>query len=174
MHHSRSNRGLGSIAIAAASLLAAGCSRDAAAEEPVQLKPGMYEVSLSGGGAMFSSTPSELEKKSCVTADNAEFFPQTFTRRYLEMDDSCSGPLSERKGNQISGKLSCPLVESQVSGEIAMDYVGAVSPEAVTVKVKAKGTLTEADLSDRAKVENLALFQDGVTIKMAVKRVGDC
>lgn len=157
-------------------LALAACNRDAAAEAPVTVKPGLYEASLSGraNSPFYSPAPGELDKKTCVTAASAENFPQKFARTYFTFDDSCGGPLAERKGNAISGKVSCPFDRSRVTGELVIAFDGTVSEESVDVAAVARIENLQGEPEDRAEIEATPLVKDGIDMKLSVRRVGDC
>jgi hypothetical protein len=147
----------------------AGCKRDPATEQPVQVKPGMYEAKMTAGFGPLSLSASEGSRRSCVTADEAEHFPQVFTRRYLSMDGACDGPLSERTGNLVTGKMSCKADKGK---SLEMTYAAAVGEEAVDVTVE--GTMQmSAELIEHSDSE-VAKLSRAVKLGVAIKRVGDC
>ena len=158
------------------SAFATACGGDPAAEAPVTVKPGLYEASLSGRGnsPFFMAAPTSLEKRVCVTADEAEHFPQMYARKYLAMEGACGGPLAERAGNRISGKVVCPFERGSVTGELTTEFEGTVSAEAVAVEAVSKLAITGGEGDKRARIENSALAKDGVDLQLDIRRVGDC
>lgn len=158
------------LAAAAVVLTLSGCAaRDPATEAPVQVKPGMYEAEMSAGFGPFSLGASETSRRSCVTADEAEHFPQVFTRKYLSMDGACDGPLSERKGNLVTGELTCAPDEDKI---FKMQYAAAVSEEQVDVGIKGEIGMSAEALEKSA--DTAAKLSRAIKISVAIKRVGDC
>ena len=147
-----------------------GCANaDPASEAPVQVKPGMYEAEMSAGFGPFSLGASETEKRSCVTADEVEHFPQVFTRRYLSMDGECDGPLSERKGNLVTGELTCAPDDDK---SIKLNYAATVREERVDVAIKGEIGMT-ADMLEKSS-ETAAKLSRAIEMSVAIKRIGDC
>lgn len=155
--------------------LLAGCARDPATEAPVQLRPGLYKASLQGRGDGPFSTggPSELQKEVCVGADRAEFFPQMYVRQYLAMGEQCDGPLTERAGNQIKGKVICPLGDS-VRGQFVTSFEGAVSEEEVNVAAVTRLENLSGSPEQLAELEKTPLTGEGIDLQLTIARVGDC
>ncbi|WP_310467875.1 DUF3617 family protein [Sphingomonas sp.] len=154
----------------------AACGGDPAAEAPITVTPGLYEASLTGRGnsPFFMAAPAALDKRVCVTADEAQHFPQMYARKYLAMEGACGGPLAERAGNRISGKVVCPFERGSVIGELTTEFDGTVSAEAVAVEAVSKLAITGGDGDKRARIEDSALAKDGVDLKLDIRRVGDC
>ena len=161
------------VAILAGAL--AGCGGDPATQEPVKIEPGMYEATLGGRayGPFYASAPKELEKRSCVTPDEVDTFPQSFTRKYLSMEGSCGGPLAERTGNRITGKVTCPFNGDGVTGEIETTFEGTVSERSVDVAAVTKLKDLQGDPEELAELEATPLVE-GVDLKLSISRVGDC
>lgn len=158
------------LVLAGATLALTGCAaRDPASETPVQVKPGLYEAEMSAGFGPFSLGASETARRSCVTPDEVEHFPQVFTRRYLSMDGECDGPLSERKGNLVTGELTCAPDEDKV---INFNYAATVSEQQVDVDLKGNIGLSAEALEQSS--ETAAKLSRAVTLSVAIKRVGDC
>lgn len=154
------------VAVAAA---LSSCGGDPAAEEPVKVRPGLYEAKMSAGFGPFSVAASEQESRSCVTEDETEHFPQVFTRKYLSMDGQCDGPLSERKGNLVTGKLTCPADDERT---LTINYTAKVRAESVDVDVKGEMTAKPSDLEETTTFESK--LSKGIDLGVKIKRVGDC
>ena len=153
----------------------AGCGGDPASQAPVKLQPGMYEAKLGGRayGPFYASAPEELDKRSCVTADEVDTFPQSFTRRYLSMEGRCDGPLAERTGNLITGKVSCPISENGVTGALETSFEGTVSDQSVDVAAVTKVTGLQGDAEEIAELQATPLGE-GVDLRLTISRVGNC
>lgn len=153
----------------------AGCGGDPAAQEPVKIQPGMYEATLGGRayGPFYASAPKELEKRSCVTPDEVDTFPQSFTRKYLQMEGMCGGPLAERTGNRITGTVTCPFNGDGVTGEIETTFEGTVKEQSVDVDAVTKLTNLQGDPEEIAEIGETPLVQ-GVELRLTISRVGDC
>jgi hypothetical protein len=130
----------------------------------------MYEAKMTAGWGPLSLSASEGSRRSCVTADETEHFPQVFTRKYLSMDGQCDGPLSERTGNLVTGKLTCKGLDDGKSLELT--YAAAVGEEAVDVTVEGH-ILMSPDLIENSD-SDVAKLSRAVTLGVAIKRVGDC
>ena len=153
----------------------AGCGGDPATQEPVKLQPGLYEATLDGRayGPFYASAPAALEKRSCVTADEVDTFPQSFTRKYLSMEGHCGGPLAERAGNLITGKVTCPIDEDGVTGDLETTFKGTVSERSVDVAAVTKLKDLQGDAEEVAELEATPL-KEGIDLRLTISRVGDC
>ena len=116
----------------------AACGRDAAKEEPIAMKAGLYEVRLTGGGMarLAQDGPGVTDGKICVSESDAEYFPKKLAKTYLTMGDSC-GPVDfERTGNAVTGKFSCAVDPQRATGDINTTFSGTVSEERFDSEVR--------------------------------------
>ena len=79
---------------------------DAATERPVDLRPGLYGVSI-GGGTMVSLASGGYEGKLCFSASDAAEFPQRPLNRIFPEWSNCSTRDNVPKGNALGGARSC-------------------------------------------------------------------
>lgn len=79
---------------------------DAATEPPVDLLPGLYEVSI-GGGTMVGLASGGYEGKLCFSARDAAEFPRRPLNRISPEWSNCSTRANAPKGNALGGTRSC-------------------------------------------------------------------
>jgi hypothetical protein len=170
------SRSIAATAIGASLIALAACGRDAAAEQPIEVRPGLYEAKLQheSFGPFRASTPSELDRRKCVSPSEADTFPQSFTRKYLSMEDACGGPLAERTGNRISGEVSCPLNKDGGSGNLVTRFEGDVSEEQVDVRAVTKAEDLQGNPEMLAVLKDTDLAKEGIALTLTIKRIGDC
>jgi hypothetical protein len=83
----------------------AGCSSPEK-EQPVDLQPGTYEVTV-GGGTIVALASGQRTDRICFQSDNAVAFPREPLSHIIEHWDDCSDELADPKGNAISGARKC-------------------------------------------------------------------
>jgi len=167
----------------------AGCTaaRDPAKEEPVELAPGEYHVTMAGrigmlGGFEQNDGPGKVDDRICVSPRDAESFPTGLVRRYLGFgrDQDCSIDAKERQGNLIGGTYSCPTDPQRMpGGSIGVDYQGAIAADAVELQGRIRMNLPESSMAnvDPAAADGLkrtAKMMEKVEFSLSAKRVGDC
>jgi hypothetical protein len=172
------------VAVFAASLsgLTAGCSPagDPATQEPVELMPGLYQITLSGTGLAQSiqQGPGEAEGEICLRSGDVSRFPDRMARNYFSMHPGCTASPEPREGNAFRGKVSCPLDPREMTGEVAIDYEGVVSADRVVVTSRTKfsaqpvpGALSPEEQREFAAGSAL---MEMVGIQIKAVRAGDC
>jgi len=119
--------------------LAASCAeqRDPTQEVPVDLEPGLYQVSLSGAG-LLKAGGKEGPHAICVTAANRGTFPHTLVKKFYHVHYSCVDRPAMREGNAIGGEISCAADPKLAQGANRFVYEGAVSTGAVSIDVQIK------------------------------------
>jgi hypothetical protein len=76
--------------------------------------------------------------------------------------------LSERKGNLVTGKLTCEADEKKIE----LNYAATVSEERIDVAVKGNIGMSAETLEKSS--ETAAKLSRALEIGVEVKRVGDC
>ena len=167
---------------AALSGLLAGCSPagDPASQEPVELAPGLYQITLSGAGiARFTQQgPGKTEDEICVRPDDVTRFPDRIARNYFSMTPFCTAIPEPREGNAFRGTITCPLDPKALTGGVTIDYEGVVSADRVVATSRTKfgaqpvpGALPPEE--QRALAAGAALMEM-VGIQITAIRAGDC
>jgi len=137
----------------------AACS-SAESETPVDLKPGQYEIVFAGLNGATST------KSHCILAEEATAFPSDPVSRFLPsgLRDSCNSQ-GGRKGNALTGTLTCKLEGTDSRSELKLDWNGRMNTD--SFDVRADGALTDMNAPDGASPN-----QSHVT--MTAKRTGEC
>jgi hypothetical protein len=162
----------------------AGCSAsDPAAETPVELTPGQYQISMSGGGMAagvpMSQGPGAVDDSICISrADDSETVSK-LARQYMGMHSGCSHSANDRVGNSVSGKLSCPTdPERAPGGEISTTYTGVLTAESVTLEGQIKYDIPQmtAGMSpeEQAQIDQGLKAMENISIVVKAERTGDC
>lgn len=154
-------------------LLSSACGSDAATQAPVQLKPGLYKASYSASiyTPLKHSGEGEPAGKVCVSPDEAASFPQSYPRKHFSrLGASCGGPLTERVGNRITGKVVCSNADGG-PGDVTFEFEGDVAEEAVDVSAKLQLRLPD-DAAAAGELDPSAL--DDMRLELSLRRVGDC
>ena len=172
------------VAVLAAALsgLIAGCSPagDPATQEPVELMPGLYQITLSGTGlAQFTQQgPGETEDEICVRSGGVSRFPDRMARNYFSMHPGCTAIPEPREGNAFRGTVTCPLDPRDVTGEVTIDYEGVVSADRVvaTSRTKFSAQPVPGALSPEEQRQLAAgsALMEMVGIQITAVRAGDC
>lgn len=161
-----------------AATLAVGCTQttDPTTQEPVDPKPGQYEITLSGAGLM--KNMKEEPHSYCLYESERDAFPHMLAKNYYELHPGCRAKHDPREGNAISGVISCAADPKMATGMNSFVYEGVVGEERVKVDVQIK---FDAKLKEGAGGE----MSDG-QLKLAMKamermrfvieavRTGDC
>ena len=151
-----------------------GCGTDPAKQEPVQLQPGLYKLSYSGASPQpFGRRSTSPEKDEvCVSPSDADSFPQTYPRRHWsKLGASCDGPLTERVGNHIAGKVACSAMDG-ASGNVSVHFEGEVAEDSLDVSIEFKANLSGLPAAEAAKLDTSAL--NDLDLRMSLRRIGDC
>ena len=96
-----------SFCLFAALLALAACSKSPELQPPVDLQPGLYEVTV-GGGTMVELRQGGRSAAICFAADNAAAFPTDPLTHIIESWPDCSSDQAHPKGNALQGQRSCP------------------------------------------------------------------
>ena len=154
------------ISVAALVLGLAGCSAsDPATETPVDLRPGLYQVSV-GGGTIVELKPRYSSGEACFAADNALAFPRDSVSHLIPDWDGCSTTHDDPKGNAISGVRNCPSGAGyKRKMSVRMEYQGSHSSDAFTIN----GHVSMGD-DEGGGVMHLGSGDFRIT----GKRIGDC
>lgn len=161
------------------SLLASACSRapDPASETPVDLEPGMYEITISGAG-LPSSVNTDRPHSACVRESDRASFPHKLVQNYYSLHPACTTDRLPREGNKIAGEISCAADPKLAAGANRFVYSGAVKGDNVVVSVQMKleavikeGSMTEAE----AKQLKLGMkMMERLRFVIKAKRTGAC
>lgn len=137
------------------------CSRpDPASEPPVQMLPGLYEVSL-GGGTVVELKTGERKSELCLDSYGAFEFPKDPLGPIIERWETCSTQLDPPKGNAMSGARKC----EQRKTPMVASYAGSHTIDSFEIK----GTVSQGQ-GENASVMHLGSGEFTIT----GKRVGDC
>ena len=140
-------------------LALASCS-SADSENPVNLKPGQYEIAFQGLNGATST------KSHCITDEEAGNFPSDPVSRFLPaaLRDECE-PQGSRKGNALTGTLTCTVEGPDTRAELKLNWSGRMHVDSFAI---------EADgvLKDLNGPEGAAANQSHVTL--TGKRTGEC
>jgi hypothetical protein len=158
----------------------AACS-DPASEQPVSLKPGLYQLAMETTvlGPIKASSNSSSDGKHCVAGDGDLDWIHPMIEHKFCPECSCSTKDKTRKGNVINARAVCPHDDEGMFGNLEYAYQGVVSDEGVTFEGNVKSGLatfvtpdaTEAEKADAARV---AEKWKSVTLAGRIERVGDC
>jgi hypothetical protein len=158
-----------------------GCS-DPASEQPVSLKPGLYQVTIDRTvlGPIKASSQSTGEGAKCVGSGSSdlEWIYPAIERKFCP-ECSCSTKDKTRTGNAISAHAVCPHDDDGTFGALEYAYQGVVSDEGVTLEGKVKSGLAtyvapDATDSEKADAARVAEKWESVTLAARIDRVGDC
>lgn len=170
------------VLIVALSALLAACSPagDPATQEPVELSPGLYQITLLGAGmAQFTQqSPGKTEDEVCVRSSDVSRFPDRMARNYFSMHPGCTASPEPREGNAFVGTVTCPLDPDRASGKITIEYEGVVSADRVVatsrMKVEAKPVPGTMSPKEQRQVAQGAALMEMVGIQVTAVRAGDC
>jgi hypothetical protein len=162
------------VLLATAAALVA-CGRDAAKEEAIAMKPGLYEVKLTGGGVAQLAQPGPRVNNGeiCVGGTHGGYLPQKLAKNYLAMGDSCGAVAFERIGNAVTGKFSCTLDPQRATGDVKTTFSGIISEERFDLDAQTTFDATFNDPADQREMQASGLSR-GVAIKLTAQRKGDC
>lgn len=169
--------------IQAAALAAAltGCSpaSDPATQKPVELTPGLYQITISSAGMakFIQQGPGETKGEICVHPDDVAGFPDRMVRS-ANPNPYCTASPELREGNAFRGTLTCPLDPKLATGKTTIDYEGVVSADRVVATRRMKidsrpvpGTLSPEE--QRQLAVGTALM-NSVGNQITAVRTGDC
>lgn len=156
-----------------------GCAeRDAKSEAPVELTPGLYNVSLGGGGFAQFSGEKEGEQTLCVREADTEALAQQFAMQYFTMHPGCSNRPRAREGNSFGGTMTCSVDPQRAQGSWVIDYEGTIAAEAVDItgRMTIELTPTPGTMSaeEEAQLKMGTKFMENIPLIVSAKRTGDC
>jgi hypothetical protein len=136
-----------------------GCS-NAESETPVDLKPGEYEIVFAGLNGVNGT------KNHCFLAEEAATFPADPVTQFLPggLRDSCQ-PHGDRKGNALSGTLTCKVQGTDTRAELALNWTGRMRPDGFDLQA-------DGALKDLNAPKGVSPNQSRVTV--TAKRTGEC
>ena len=146
-------------ALLAAAAVLAGCSNPAT-EAPVDLAPGLYDVTL-GGGTMIALKSNQRTDRICFAPENSLAFPREPLSHILPQWDGCADEAPQPVGNAIRGARRCPDRKTPV----AIEYAGSHSSDSFTIE----GTVTQGS-GEGGGVMHLGSGEFSIN----GRRVGDC
>lgn len=167
--------------IAALALTACAQASDPASEAPVELLVGQYEVAVAGQAqtafGKSKNSSDDFPAKICLAGPDDAARIAKLARTYYSMDQGCSHSASERVGNAVGGKISCPTDPERVAGgEVGVSYTGKLTADTVNLEGKFVFDFPTESLTE----EEQALMKDGademdrIAIVVEAKRIGDC
>jgi hypothetical protein len=151
---------LRALTLGALMALPAGCARDPATEQPVDLQAGLYEVSL-GGGTVVKLKVEGRKTQVCLDSSDASQFPHDPLLHLVKHWDGCSTQLDEPRGNAMSGKRLCEDRKTPITAA----YNGSHTADSFEIE----GMVTQGS-DENASVMHLGSGD----FSLLGKRVGDC
>jgi hypothetical protein len=148
------------LTLGALMVLPAGCARDPATEQPVELQAGLYDVSL-GGSSLVKLKVEGRKTQVCLDSSDASEFPHDPLLHLAAHWDGCSTKLDEPRGNAMSGKRMC---EDRTTPMTAA-YSGSHTADSFEIT----GAVTQGS-DESASVMRLGSGE----FSLLGKRVGDC
>lgn len=162
------------IILSAAMLVLAACGRDAAAEAPVQMRPGVYEISAPGGILDQLNGPGEIDDRHCLAPGSEEAFPRIVLRPMLELQ-GCSDADFDRRGNLIMGSAVCTIDPNHGAGQWELAARAMISADRLDAKLEFKidpELLNDPEAKRGYKM--IERFQNAGLISVTAERIGDC
>ena len=113
----------------------AGCAaKDPATEKPVDMLPGLYQLTI-GGGTIVELKPAFASGQACFALDNALAFPTDSVSHLIPDWDGCTTTHDDPKGNAISGLRNCPGGEGHKrKTSVRMQYRGSHTTDSFTIR----------------------------------------
>lgn len=145
--------------IAALFLFLAGCAQDPADQPPVELQPGLYEVTV-GGGTLVRLPSDKRTDQICLSVPEAIDFARSPLLPTIGSWDSCTESPDEPHGNAIGGKRQCDR-----KAPMTVTYAGSHTTDSFELR----GTVTQG--SD----ENESVMRLGSgDFSITGRRITDC
>lgn len=140
-------------------VLMLGACRDAAAETPVDLKPGLYDISVTGDQYLYAARNKPSTQKCFGDYETKEVGRLPMLHATYR-DDDCTDKVEERQGNAIRGTRSCGRARFRDDDDWNATYVAEISEDGFIIKGETRDEFDETG---------------GMTMWRAVgRRVGDC
>jgi hypothetical protein len=168
-------------ASAAAALTGCAETRDPATEEPVEVTPGMYHLSMNGQVAGMTMPeldgPGQLSENTCVRPGEERAFPRRVAAIF-KLHPGCSFQPGERTGNAISGTYRCPTDgERAPGGSMNASYTGSIAADRVEIQGRMEINISNmpgATPEERAQMEQAATMMENMVMIVSAERTGDC
>lgn len=139
-------------------LMLGACS-DAASQAPVDLKPGLYDINVSGDQYLYAAR-NEPRAQKCFTDFEAKEVGRLPMLHATYRDDDCTDTVEGRQGNAIKGKRFCSRAAFRDNDDWQATYVAEISEDGFIIKGETRDEFDETG---------------GITQWRAVgRRVGDC
>jgi len=153
------------------------CRGDPAAEAPIAMVPGLYEVQLPGvslGGIGVPGGSGSGSKKLCLRPGDGDYFAHRVVRESLATK-GCDDPKNERVGNQLTTTIRCEFEERKVAGDWYLRGRGRISEDSFLADFKID--LTEVEIEDaeaKQGAQALQAMQGVGSLRISAKRVDEC
>ena len=148
-------------------LMSTGCSNDsrsayeiAAAESPVELQAGLYEIRL-GGGTVVELKSGERTDQICLNSYDASQLPKDVLSKTIEPWEGCANLPDPPRGNAMSGARTC--AERKVP--MSATYAGRHTSNSFRIE----GLVKQGE-GETASIMRLGSGE----FSIAGKRIGDC
>lgn len=160
-------------------LLLAACRGDPAAEAPIAMTPGLYEVQMPGvslAGVGVPGAESSASKKLCLRPGDGDYFAHRIVRESLVVE-GCADPVNERAGNQLSTTIRCSIEGEgeEAKGDWYLRGRGRIGEDDFLSDFKID--LTEVEIKDseiRSSAHALQALQGVGSMRISAERVGEC
>lgn len=171
--------GAGLLLILCAALAACG-GGDPAKEPPVNVKPGLYRLTMDRGGfgPVKVGYDSKNVEEQCLAGEaDLEWLYPLVERKFCP-DCACSTEDKIRAGNAIAARTICPFDDKGTFGALEYAWRGAVSEQGVTLEGKVKSGLATFVAPDASEADKQAAAAkadaEATAMSGRVERVGDC
>jgi hypothetical protein len=160
--------------------LAACGGGDPAAEQPVNVKPGLYRLSLDrpGFGPAKVGLNSKNVEEQCLAGETDLEWIYPMVERKFCPECACSTEDKTRTGNSIGARAVCPIDDSGMFGALEYAWRGVVAEEGVTLEGKVKSGLASFVPPEASEAEKQAARakadSEATALSGRIERVGDC
>lgn len=167
----------GRILVAASLSIALAACADPAAEQPITMAPGLYELSqpqASLAGFTLDEKNDGKPRQICLRPGDGDFFAHRIVRESLAMK-GCSDPDNKRTGNLLESTIRCPFDPEHATGEWFIRASGRIREDSFTTAVRfdiPAEALTDAESVEAAKMLNT--YQKFGSVEVEARRVGEC
>ena len=148
-------------------LTATACSGGSgpASDEPANLTPGLYEISVSQSfkhGSGEKTAPEPI----CVRAHEIDSFPHMLAEDYFIAQRGCRTVRGPREGNAISGEVICAADRKIAEGTTRFVYRGEIQPDRLLLE---GNMVIDVDLPKGAGGPEISNAQ----LEKAIRRIED-
>lgn len=174
------NRNSHLVSISALMWAATACSGGSGPgpNEPANLTPGLYEISVSQSFKHVSDKAA-APKPICVRAHEIDSFPHKLAEDYLVAQRGCRTVRVPREGNTISGEVICAADQRIAEGTARFAYRGEIKPDRISlegnmvINVDLPKGAGGPEISDAALERAIRSVQDMKTV-IDSRRLSDC